>query len=220
MSTMKRPLTGTALLAGLALLTACGAAAPATAPAAAAPGPATSAVSRSTAVPATAVPATAVPSADPPSAAAAVASEAAVVAVTATDDAVVGTTKACSLVTAQDLRPLGKVVSHHATEDAKRGLSWCSYVGTSFLYTIYVVDPGRGKAFLDAARAHVPAAMAAQLVDVPGIGDDALGVFSPKYCGLLFYRGDATVSTYLIVRPSTAGRNVVIALAKTAASRL
>jgi len=62
--------------------------------------------------------------------------------------------------------------------------------------------------------------IAAQVVDVAGIGNGALGFFTPRYAGLLFYEGSTTVSTYLIHRTAGSGRAGVIALAKIAAARL
>lgn len=77
---------------------------------------------------------------------------------------------ACSVITASDLTAVGLVQSHRATSDVQNGVSQCTYAGTSFLYTIYVVSPGRGKAYLDEARARVSPKLAAQVVDVAGTG--------------------------------------------------
>lgn len=100
---------------------------------------------------------------------------------------------------------------------SQSGASSCTYGAYPALVRVNVV-PGLGKAAFLHARGLAPKV---ELVDVPGIGDSAFGVFAGPAASIEFYKGQALVVILLETTGSGSSSEArAKAVAKRAASRL
>ncbi len=235
-TTLQRPLTGTALLAGLALLTSCGTGTPAKAPVGPGAGPATSTSARpavttaalgaATAVPATAavvsgVGVAATGAAGPPGAAPASPDHPGPAVTPAAAPAGRAVT-ACSVITRQDVRSVLGADPGAGTSETSHTLSGrCVYNEKTSAVLVFVISGGFGASYFNAFPARMEASGAGDPVNLPGVGDRAYGVFHPGGSSIVFRKGSVVV-TASVLHPldHSTSRAQVVALAKIAASRL
>ena len=140
---------------------------------------------------------------------------------TAAAEKATGTGTACTVLTEKDVMSVLGGDPGVGSLDIRAKGSSCGYGGTLPLSVNVTRVPAKGKAAFDYAKTADPGS-GDTVVDVPGIGDGAFGIFNPTSSLVVFYKGDTFVSILVLSTQGDTGtppKDKAVALAKLAAGR-
>jgi Protein of unknown function (DUF3558) len=129
-----------------------------------------------------------------------------------------GPSKACALVTRQEVKDAMGADPGAGRSYSSHGASQCQYGSYQKGLVLVNLTPTRGKAGFDLMHS---SPKLTHVTNVPGVGDRAFAVSGPNTAGIYFDKGDALVVVMISSLAATAAPKAeVLALAKTAAGRM
>ncbi len=135
--------------------------------------------------------------------------------------AVSGTATACALITERDVTSVLGADPGAGNGAVRATGSTCGYVGT-LLSVNLTLKPAGGKHAFDSDKTLAPGS-GDTVVEVPGLGDGAFGIFHAPLATVDFYKGESFVSILVSSTrgdTSTLPKDQALALAKIAAARV